>query len=81
MENMNKKMAAGRKSGVDSDTGSNQNQPERKKSSKILAFLKLAPPWHDVFDEKEVKSQLLCKLRFAQMFKPLMRFFSNKILE
>ncbi|XP_023327311.1 bicaudal D-related protein homolog [Eurytemora carolleeae] len=44
MENMNKKMAAGRKSGADSDTGSNQNQPERKKSSKILAFLKLGPP-------------------------------------
>jgi len=40
MENMNKKMAAGRKSGGDSDS----SQPERKKSNKILAFLKLGPP-------------------------------------
>jgi len=37
MENMNKKIAAGRKSGGDSDS----SQPERKKSHKILAFLKL----------------------------------------
>jgi len=40
MENMNKKIAAGRKSGAESDS----SQPERKKSSKLLQFLKLAPP-------------------------------------
>ena len=42
MENMNKKMAANKqKSGAESDSS---NPPEKRKSSKILAFLKLGPP-------------------------------------
>ena len=50
MENMNKKIAAGRKSGAESDS----SQPERKKSSKLLSFLKLAPPWPPAIPELQV---------------------------
>jgi len=51
-ENMNKKMAnniKSNKSGAESDS----SQPERKKSSRLLSFLKLAPPWHQTIPELE----------------------------